>query len=138
LRLQLQERAAKDLEQKLSPEGATLVRGILEGLTGEQILAFQNILQEHTDEADQLSPERVVMKIDSGTRIYLIHGTTDDAIPYEETLELKQVFQSSEHSVRSLITPALSHVDMKSVAGVWESLKLMNWQRHLLREATAG
>ena len=134
LRLQLKEKEAEALEQKLSREGKSLIEGILNGLSEEQKTRFNELLDLREKDALALSPQSSVSRIDRSTKVFLIHGTTDEAIPFEETLELNRAFEQAGVDSRCLLTPALSHADLKSVSGMWESLKLLHWQRQLMAE----
>ncbi len=100
----------------------------------DQKNAYLRILQRRKDEAIAVSPESVLSQLDRATRIYLIHGTTDDAIPFEETLELKSALEKAGLKPRSLVTSALTHVDFTRVSGIWELMKLLHWERLLLKE----
>ena len=138
LRLNLKESEAMKLEAQLSPDTKELLHGIVQGLSRQQQDRFRELLEQRKEAALELSPQNVLSRIPASTRIYLIHGTTDDAIPYEETLEFKEALEKAGRNPRCLLTPALEHVDMKSVSGLWDSVRLLHWQRHLLREASDG
>jgi pimeloyl-ACP methyl ester carboxylesterase len=134
LRLDLKEKEAQVLEQRLSPAGKDFLHGILEGLSADQRKAFDEVLKQREREAFEFSPQRVLSKIDSGTHVYLIHGTGDQAIPYEETLELQAGLQEAGLQTHCLITQGLTHVDVTRLSSLWELLKLLHWERLLLRE----
>lgn len=135
LRLKLQVKEAELLEKELSAAGKELLDGILGGLTESQKNTFIEISNSQKEKAAALSPEQILSRIDPATRIYLLHGTNDDSIPYEETIELNAALKGAGFEPRSLITPALTHVDFTNVSEIVELLKLLHWERFLLREA---
>ncbi len=135
LRLDLKEEKAEVIERGLSPAGKKLLQGILKGLVDDQRKAFEDILQCREKEAFELSPQSVLSKIPRDTLVYLIHGTTDPAIPYEETVELQAGLKKAGVRTHCLITHGLTHVDVKKLSSMGEFLKLLHWERLLLREA---
>ena len=136
LRLDLKEKEAEVLERDLNPASRNLMRGILEGLSADQQRAFDEVLRKREKEALELSPQRVLSKIDPDTHVYLIHGTSDEAIPYEETLELQAGLKEAGLQTHCLITQGLTHVDVTKLSSIWELLKLLHWERLLLRESS--
>ena len=134
LRLELKVQEAETLENKLTDDAKYLLNGIVQGLSEDQKTTFIEITQRRKMEAAALSPESVLAEIDPETRIYLLHGTNDDSIPYEETIELQHALEGAGFKSRCLITPALTHVDFTNVGEIWELLKLLHWQRLLLSE----
>ena len=136
LRLQLKEKEAEELEKDLSPSGKEWMQGIRKGLTRQQQDAFLGILHRRKEEAFAVSPESILTKIDPGTRIYLLHGVNDDSVPYEETVELEAGLKTAGITPRTLVTQGLTHVDVKQISRLWDLLKLLHWQRLLLREAS--
>ncbi|HMD81148.1 MAG TPA: prolyl oligopeptidase family serine peptidase, partial [Anaerolineales bacterium] len=134
LRLELKVDEAKALEKGLTDDAKYLLDGIVQGLSEDQRNTFIDITQRRRTEAVALSPESVLSEIDRETRIYLLHGTHDNSIPYEETIELQRTLKASGSKSRCLITPALTHVDFTKVGEIWELVKLLHWQRLLLSE----
>ena len=134
LRLELKVDEAEALENELSDDAKYLLNGIVQGLSEDQKDVFIEITKRKTSEAAALSPASVLSDIDPETRIYLLHGTNDDSIPYEETIELQHALERAGLKSRCLITPALTHVDFTKVTELWELVKLLHWQRLLLSE----
>lgn len=134
MRLDLKEKEAEVLEKGLSGAGKDFMQGILEGLSADQRKACDEILKQREKEAFEFSPQRVLCGVDRSTRVYLIHGTGDKAVPYEETLELETGLKETGFQPHCLITHGLTHVDLMKFASIWELLKLLRWERLLLRE----
>lgn len=134
LRLQLKETEAESLEARLSVRGKELLQGILKGLTEAQTNRFRDIARKRESEARQISPETFLGVIDPRTVLYLLHGVSDDSIPYEESLELHEAAKRDGFRSHCLITTGLTHVDITSPSRVLEFLKLLHWTRLLLRE----
>ena len=134
MRLELKEREAEELEKSLSAAGKNFIHGILKGLSFDQRKACDEILKQREKEAFEFSPQQVLSKIGAGTRVYLIHGTGDQAVPYEETLELQVGLKEAGLQTHCLITQGLTHVDITKLSSIWERLKLLHWERLLLRE----
>jgi hypothetical protein len=134
LRLQLKVKEAEQLESQLSPDGKELMQGILTGLTETQKDLFLNVLLRRKEEAIAMSPEHVLNQLDPDTHIYLLHGPNDDAIPFEETIELQKALVAAGFDPHTLITPAITHVDFSRLSDLWESVKFAHWIRLFLRE----
>jgi pimeloyl-ACP methyl ester carboxylesterase len=134
LRLHLKVPEAQRLEANLTAAGNELLRGILNGLTPIQLKLFHDVLNKHQQEMQYLSVDHVVAKIDPTTRVYLLHGTTDNSVPYEETLELDAALKKVGIHPHTLITQELTHVDVTKTSRWWDVVKLLNWTRLLLRE----
>ena len=134
MRLDLKEKGAEILEKGLSAAGKDFLQGILQGLSVDQRKACDEILKQREKEALEFSPQRVLSRIDRRTHVYLIHGTGDQAVPYEETLELETGLKGAGLQVHCLITQGLTHVDVMKLSSTWELLKLLHWERLLLRE----
>ena len=134
LRLQLKEQEAESLEIELSAAGQSLLQGILKGLTQEQTQLFRDVAKKLSKEAAEISPQTFLGTIDRRTVLYLLHGVSDDSIPYEESIELQQAAEKAGLKSHLLITEGLTHVDVTSPSGVLEFLKMLHWTRLLLRE----
>jgi pimeloyl-ACP methyl ester carboxylesterase len=134
MRLDLREKEAGVLEEGLSAAGKNFMQGILEGLSIAQRKACDEILKQREKEAFEFCPQRVLSGIDRRTHVYLIHGTGDKAVPYEETLELEAGLKKAGLQTHCLITHGLTHVDVTKLSSIWELLKLLHWERLLLRE----
>jgi pimeloyl-ACP methyl ester carboxylesterase len=135
LRLQLKEPDAATFEETLSSDGKILLQGILKGLSEEQMNLFRTVARRRESEAAELSPDYSLEKIDRQTAFYLLHGASDDSIPYEESIELHHAARKKGFRSRCLITEGLTHVDLTKPAAVVEFVKLLHWTRSLLREA---
>jgi hypothetical protein len=134
LRLQLKEEAAALKEVNLNNAEKELLLGILKGLTPEQTDRFREIARKREEEARALSPERFLNQINPNTVLYLLHGVSDDSIPFEESLELRDAAKKAGFRTHCLVTSGLTHVDVTSPAHVVEFLKMLHWIRLLLRE----
>jgi hypothetical protein len=135
LRLKLKESEAATLEERLSSDGKILLQGILKGLTEEQMNLFRTVARSREKEALELSPASFLEKIDRRTALYLIHGVSDDSIPFEESIELHHAAKEKGFLSRCLITKGLTHVDVIRPSAVVEFVKLLHWTRLLLHEA---
>ncbi len=135
LRLQLKEQDAVLKEALLSEGGKLLLQEILKGLSDARISQFRQILQKRSDEALKLSPDGVLKQLSPKMRSYLLHGRSDDAVPYEETQELHDALSGRSMPVRSLITDGLTHVDVSNASDLWGLIRLLHWMRLLLSEA---
>lgn len=69
----------------------------------------------------------------------LLHGSDDTIIPPTELLWMERDVPR-EYLVSAIISPAISHVEVGSKAGLWDKLALVHWMAMLIREArnTAG
>jgi dienelactone hydrolase len=130
LRLQLKEPD----EITLSSQAEELLSGILKGLSPQQVDRFRTVARKREKEVRALSPELLLTKIDRETRLYLIHGVSDDSIPFEESLELRDTAKSAGFRTHCLITTGLTHVDVTSPAHLFEFVKMLQWIRLLLLE----
>jgi hypothetical protein len=136
LRLSLREKEAAEKEEGLTIEGKQFLHEVLEGLSPKEAARFIRILHEYDPLMMNLSPESILPKLDSDLQIYLLHGQSDDLIPFEETLRFEQALKRFGHGpVRSLVTASLTHVDVKSSEDFWEAAKLLIWIRAFLGEA---
>ena len=134
LRLRLQDQEANQKESGLSGEGLHFLRNVLEGLPPEELQRFREVLRSHKELFDRLSPETIMEKLDPKIRIYLLHGRSDDLIPFEETQELERALQARQLDIRSLVTASLTHVDVRTGGDVWSAFRMLRWIGAVLRE----
>jgi pimeloyl-ACP methyl ester carboxylesterase len=118
---------------QLSPEGRTM----MEALLARRIISLrpQLLAAIRTDEKKlaAVSPHGKI----AGLRVpvFLLHGSTDNVIPPAESLWLAtEVPPEALHAL--LITPVLSHVDLKGTASRWEELRLVHFMAQVLRAAS--
>jgi len=71
--------------------------------------------------------------------VLLLHSSDDTIIPPTELLWISRDILK-EYLVSAIISPAISHVEVGSKAGLWDKLALVHWMAMLIREArsTAG
>jgi len=135
LRLNIREEKAKEMESGLSREGKQLLSFILNGIPESEFERFRDVLRGHADFFRNLSPEPLLSALDPDLHIILLHGKTDDLIPYEETLELRRRLSGHPH-VHTCVTSSLTHVDVKGAEDLLGAFRLFLWVRTLLSEVT--
>jgi len=133
MRLNLKEDKAKEMQPRLSPEANHLLDLVLNGIPESELERFHSVLREWADYFRNLSPAPVLAKLDPGLHIMLLHGKTDDLIPYEETLELQRCLPRHAH-VHSCITSSLTHVDVRGAEDLLGAVRLLLWVRMLLSQ----
>ena len=133
LRLTLQEASSK--ENLLSPAGATFLASLIEGLSPELTARFLQAAEQHREFFDDLSPHRMLHRLNRNLRIYLLHGRSDSLIPFEETDELANRLQElGFNKIHSLTTASLTHVDIDISKKLWEGFRLLAWIQAVLSE----
>jgi hypothetical protein len=141
LRLSLNVEEAQRREAQLSPAARAFLRAVLEGPSPQEAPRFRAALPRYQPLSRRLSPSAVVPVLDRRLRVYLLHGRSDDVIPYVETEEMVRAFEQAGHPrVRALISTAFRHVDPSGGGGgpaVWAArLRLLVWTRAFVGEAS--
>jgi dipeptidyl aminopeptidase/acylaminoacyl peptidase len=71
---------------------------------------------------ERLSPEAAVAG--SGPPLFLVHGRSDPAVPFTETLRLARAAQAAGRPARALLVGAVGHVDPAERATAWDLVRL--------------
>ena len=66
--------------------------------------------------------------------VLLLHGSDDTVIPPTELLWISHDIPK-KYQVSAVISPAISHVEVGSKAGLWDKLALVHWMAMLIRQA---
>jgi pimeloyl-ACP methyl ester carboxylesterase len=127
--------AARTLSQSLSPAAHARLEalfrherdGVREKLVSE--------IRLHAAELLKVSPRG---KLDAlRVPVFLIHGVGDKVIPTSETEWLAREVPA-RHLRRALITPVLSHADLRTKLGLREYWEVVTFMREVLVEAEAS
>ncbi len=137
LRLNLNEQKAKEMESSLSEEAKRLLHQILHGIPENEAEPFRVILRSYAEFFRNLSPQQVQSKLDPQLRVLLLHGKTDDLIPYEETLMIQKRLSGHPH-VRTCVTSSLTHVDVKGAQDLFGAIRLLLGCEHCFRKQPAS
>jgi dienelactone hydrolase len=107
----------------------TLLRAVLArdvSTLGPKLLPFAGELGGDPSLSPERSPAPAVP-------VFLLHGTTDTVIPPIETTRLAQFLErAGAPRVRTLISPAFSHADVRTGIGVGDGWALIRFWRELL------
>jgi dienelactone hydrolase len=108
-------------------------RSLLRAVLARDVAALGPALLPWVDELGgdpSLSPER---SPPPSAPVFLLHGTTDNVIPPTETPRLAQHLErAGAPNVRALISPAVTHADVRTGIGVGDGWALIRFWRDLL------
>ncbi|HET9372504.1 MAG TPA: alpha/beta fold hydrolase [Vicinamibacterales bacterium] len=108
-------------------------RSLLRAVLARDVAALGPALLPWVDELGgdpSLSPER---SAPPSAPVFLLHGTTDNVIPPTETPRLAQHLErAGAPNVRALISPAVTHADIRTGIGVGDGWALIRFWRDLL------
>jgi len=128
---------ADGLSPQLSEAGKKVLDEILNGPASDDDSKLLEIIPIVKQLSSEVSPSVLVNEIDPKVRFYLLHGISDNIIPFEETEDLTRELRKRNHAVRTCITNSLTHVDpVHRLTDAWGLLKLLIWTRRLISEAS--
>jgi pimeloyl-ACP methyl ester carboxylesterase len=116
----------------LSPQGRTLMDLLFAHRIDVLAPVILRGIRKYKDEFAAVSPSGNL----SGLRapVYLLHGAGDTVVPWTESEWLERDLPAG-YLRRVLISPVLSHLDMKGSPSLWDRLKLVHFMSDLLRDA---
>lgn len=118
----------------LSRKGRQQMQLLFEHRTQMLAPALLREIRKYQDELIPVSPHGALTNLQAA--VYLLHGAGDNIIPASETEWLER--DLPEGCVRAaLISPAISHLDMRSSPSWADELKLVNFISELLRDAAS-
>ena len=137
IRLWLDEQwdAARAVSQSLSPAAHARLEALFRH---ERDAVRDKLVSEihlHSVELLKVSPRGKLGAL--RVPVFLIHGVGDKVIPTSETEWLAREVPA-EHLRRALITPVLSHADVRAHLGLREYWEVVEFMRDVLVEATAA
>jgi pimeloyl-ACP methyl ester carboxylesterase len=123
---------AQALLGKLSPEGWTMMRALLDRQIAYVSPQILSAIHADQSQLSALSPHEQLA--DLKLPVFLLHGADDNIIPSAESLWLAEDVPPGDLR-EVLITSAFSHVDPNGHAGLYEDLRLIHFLGAVLRAA---
>jgi Prolyl oligopeptidase family len=119
----------------LSTASQQFINEVRGGFSEENLQTFHTIMARDRQSHADLSPSCVLERLNPEMRFYLLHGKTDDLVPYEETEELAHALRATGHkNIYSLTTASLTHVDLKEPEDLKGAAAMLFWVRRVLSE----
>jgi pimeloyl-ACP methyl ester carboxylesterase len=123
---------AKPWVEKLSPEGRATMDALMARRIDELRPRLLQAIQEDGADLAAISPQGKLAKL--RVPVFIVHGSSDNVIPYTESLWLERDVPRSE--LRGvLITPAFTHVDPNSSDWL-EQLRLVDFMARIFGDAS--
>lgn len=134
LRLQLYERGTEAIgcASRLSPASQEKMKLLREHRSQEFRPQLQKYLAENKAAMAKVSPQGRLGRI--RVPVLLLHGAGDNVVPPAETLWLAQEIPAA-HVHGTLVSPAISHVEMQAAPDWRDKWALVSFMAHTLREA---
>lgn len=127
--------AARAVSQKLSPAAHERLEALFRHQRGGVSDTLVSEIRLHSAELLKVSPRGKLGAL--RVPVFLIHGVGDKVIPTSETEWLAREVPA-EHLRWALITPVLSHADVRKELGLHEYWEVVTFMRDVLAEAEAA
>jgi len=125
-------RASEALTRTMTPAGQQIMQDIYHKHRENLTPAILSEIDRRREELAAASPAGHLRFLH--VPVLLLHGSDDTVIPPTELLWIQRDVPK-EYLVSAVISPAISHVEIGSKAGLWDKMALVHWMAMLIRQA---